>query len=146
MYLPEPHPTSSTRALELLETASADPTRSVQEDPEIRAAFEEGLPAHAHPPRTCTPKTSLSTIPASHISFSEWAKHLLRASTVRTSLPALSASPFLLQPIGSPDFRGGSNRPKCHALHLTQRTSKWCAMLDLNQRQPACEAGALPLS
>ncbi|MEC8826316.1 MAG: hypothetical protein VXX36_11085 [Verrucomicrobiota bacterium] len=43
MYLPEPHPTSSTRALELLETASADPTRSVQEDPEIRAAFEEGL-------------------------------------------------------------------------------------------------------
>ena len=43
MYLPEPHPTSSTRALDLLETASADPTRSIQEDPEIRAAFEDSL-------------------------------------------------------------------------------------------------------
>ena len=43
MYLPEPHPTSSTRALELLETAAADPSRAVQEDPEIRAAFEDSL-------------------------------------------------------------------------------------------------------
>jgi len=43
MYLPEPHPTSSSRTLELLDSAAADPARICQNDPEVRAAFEDSI-------------------------------------------------------------------------------------------------------
>ena len=43
MYLPESHPASSSRALELLDTATVAPEEICQNDPEVRAAFEDSL-------------------------------------------------------------------------------------------------------
>ncbi len=41
MYLPKPH--SDSHALELLESAGTSPAEACADDPEVKAAFEQGL-------------------------------------------------------------------------------------------------------
>ena len=43
MYLPKSPLSSSARALDLLESAAADPVTFSQKDPEIRAAFKDSV-------------------------------------------------------------------------------------------------------